>query len=1361
MMYCSKLSRKQILVVIALFFNIMLWAQSTSLRDDELKFRHYTINDGLSHTSISDINQDHKGFIWIGTKHGLNRFDGIKFKNYLHDDSNSLSILNHRINDLCVDSKGNVWVGTFKGLSLYKGNDMFENFQPDKFNIVLAISEDDKHNLWVATDKGLRYFDTKIKKFVKNDVIKKNSHILEYQYIDKVFYDSKKNLWAITYKGVYKLSSGSYKFQEFPFDTYEIGELKKGRSYDIAEDHEGNIWIGAHNELWHFNKKQTRLEPFFLIKNGILTKFNAEIRTIYTDASGYLWLGTYSGLFIVDSKKGTYSKYIHKNDNPYSLSSNSIYKIFKDNSDNLWIGTWQGAVNYLEENFHSFRHYSSISGLSYNVVSSFAEDDRHNYWIGTEGGGLNFYDSKSKAFKIFKNNITNRNSLANDNVQDLELDKNGKLYIATHGSGLDVYDTKKNNYFQHFRSDKNNQETLSSDWILTLKKDSQGRIWVGTIRAGLNLLNPKTQKIIRFKYSNNLNHTIHTIFEDRQQRIWVGTERGIGLVDMSSFSVNRDVVQIINSKIKSAVNCIYQDANNDYWIATEEQGLFYLKSDFTQVKHFDVKEGLPDNTVVGILPDKKGNLWLSTFKGLSKFNTKSHQFENYDVLDGLQSNEFNYDAYYAASNGELLFGGVNGFNVLNPEKIKKNVYVPPVVITDIKVNGKSVHVLNRDNENLQEVILDHNQFPLSIDFTALNFTQSQKNRYKYILEGKDDQWQDIGNKRSLTFVDINPGKYILKIKGANNNGLWNDNAEAIMITVLSPWWKTWEAYVCYFLIGLLLLFWLDKFLKFRRAEKDELKVEKMEKVKIQEMSQLKLQFFTNISHELRTPLTLILGSLEELTKKRNNTSEEQKNHLKVLDKNAKSLLRKINELMDFRKHEVEKLKLNAAEGNIIIFLKETRLSFQEMATYRDIKYNFKNDREKINVYFDRDKMEMIIFNLLSNAFKFTSDKGKISVETKVIEDEQGEPIHFQFSVKDNGVGIPKEQASLIFDEFYQVEPDVKYNEIKGSGIGLSLVKSLVDLHHGSIAVDTEVGKGTEFIVTIPIGRAHLDDDEIITKLKNGDDISSYDVSQKKKKLEEKNLEKDKVATVLVVEDNAEIRNFIITCLQDHYSVLEASDGAEGLEIATHKIPDLIVSDIMMPEIDGIELCGKLKKDLRTSHIPIILLTARTSVIFKNSAFETGADAYIHKPFTVSNLQLRIKNLIEARKKQQEYFIRNYKVSPESISLTSKDDDFLRKAINIVEANISNSEFTTDSFAKDIGMSRTALYQKLKGLIGQSPTEFVRTIRVKRAAQLFLQNKYTITEVIYIVGFNDLKYFRTCFRQQFQMSPSEYVAANKI
>ena len=820
----------------------------------------------------------------------------------------------------------------------------------------------------------------------------------------------------------------------------------------------------------------------------------------------------------------------------------------------------------------------------------------------------------------------------------------------------------------------------------------------------------------------------------------------------------------MNRSLSHSITSIVQDKEKNYWLTTQGEGLFFLKSDWSFFEKFQQEDGLPSNHLLGGLLDAADNLWISSNNGLSKFNPKTRQFENFDVLDGLQSNEFNAGAQAISSEGLFLFGGVNGFTIFNPAEISKNDYQPSVVITNFRINNENVTIPDFGEHPIpKELILEFNQSPFSFDFIALNYAQPQKSTYFYKLDGYNQDWVNNGNNRQTTFTFIDPGKYTFRVKAANKDGVWSKQEGVVKLRILPPPWKTWWAYLLYAAAILILGLVIRNQALLRIRDKRALKKEKLEREKIEELNEMKLQFFTNISHELRTPLTLILGPLERMLSKEKVYDSGQKQDLLLIKRNAKRMLRHVNNILDFRKHEVGKLKLKTAKGNIVRFLKETTLPFQEMALRRKINYQFMAESDKIEAYYDRDKMEIILFNLLSNAFKFTPDGGNIQVRiSKSVSSSDGNP-EVKIIVADNGKGMSEEKAARIFDLFYQIENE-DYTLNSGSGLGLSLTKSLVELHRGSIQVISSEGKGSSFIVCLPMGKKHLKKNEIIKGFKSSEDASLYltPESRHKRVLEtipeegDKKGKKQKRPFLLIVEDNDEVRQFIISCFKEEYNIYEAKNGKEGLELAIEKQPDLILSDVMMPEMDGVTLCGKLKKDFRTSHIPIILLTARTSVIFKKSGLETGADDYITKPFTPDLLKVRVKNLMESNKRLHQYFLRTHRINPEEIRLSSRDETFIADAIQLVEQNLSDSEFNVDSFAKALGMSRTSVFTKLKSLTGLSISEFRRSIRIKRAAQLLLQNKYTISEITYMVGFNDLKYFRDCFKKQFQCTPSQYI-----
>ena len=1337
---------------------------------NEIKFRHINTGQGLSNTSGTAFAQDDEGFVWIGTRNGLNRYDGINFEVFQHDETNPNSISNNRIETIYTSSKGQLWIGTDYGLNLLLPDGGFRKFlaaedgAPGHLsnNIIFSICEDAAGNLWIGTREGLNYLDTKTYEFTTIRHDEDNPASPGSDFIKAVYVDTKDILWIVTNKGVDKQTApGALTFTHYINGMGEAREANLPTPSALLEAPNGDIWVGMASGLWKLPAGATAFENVELCTDGQQDgQLRRSVRDILLDESGNLWAGTYEGLFVLSLDDGTCSHFVHNRENPYSLSQNSIHSLYQDQAGNFWVGTWSGAVNYLDRDYGYFTHYGTFSGLSYHVVSSFSETANGNLWIGTEGGGLDYLDRTTGRFVNYRNQPGVAHSLPSNNVQGFVRRRNGDLAVVTHGGGLSIMPADRSGYFRHYRHDPDRPESLSSDNVASVLEDSHERLWIATSLGSLNLLNNDGKTFAKFTTPDGKDYNTRTIYEDKQQRIWVGTNLGLGLVNQADNTVDFAALSELNAALHSLILCIYQSEDNAYWIGTEEDGLFRLSPDFTQITNFRTSDGMPNNTIFGILPDDSGHLWFSTNMGLARMDLATDEITTYDIANGLQSNEFNYDAYYRTARGELLFGGVNGFNIFDPGKIKRNEYQPPVAITGFQVKEDPMAIPLDENGQPQTIELAYNQTPFSFDFVALNYTQPDKNRFAYLLEGHDEEWLEIGNRRHRTFTNIDPGTYTFKVRAANNDGVWSDQIATLQLRIFPPPWRTWWAYLLYLaaVVGLVTIAY--HYYRVRAADRNALKREIMEREKMEELNHLKMQFFTNVSHELRTPLTLIMGPLEHLLAQAHAFSGEQKAELKIVHRNAQRLLQHVNHLMDFRKEEMGKLKLKAAAGNFINFIKETSLSFQEVATHRQIEYTFSADRDLAEVYFDRDKMEIIIFNLLSNAFKFTSDGGRIALDVSVCEDEFGEVKDIQVAVRDNGTGISAEDQPHLFDRFYQ-GGSRNDPERRGSGIGLALTKQLVDLHRGEISVRSREGEGSEFIVRLPLGRDHLSPDEVIGDFKPSDDLSHYNRQDDKENITlPATTKEDRETTLLVIEDNNEIREFIADCFRGKYQVITAADGAEGFDLATHQIPDLIISDIMMPEIDGITLCGMLKKDLRTSHIPVVLLTARTSVIFKRSGLESGADDYITKPFTAKMLLLRVHNLLQARKKMQAFFVRNFKTNPEEVVLSSHDDEFLQKALTCVEENLDNSDFNVEAFVKLMYISRSVLYKKLKGLTGQSITEFVRSIRIKRAAQLLLQGRYNISEVAYSVGFSDLKYFRTSFKKQFQMTPSQYIAAHK-
>jgi signal transduction histidine kinase/DNA-binding response OmpR family regulator len=944
---------------------------------------------------------------------------------------------------------------------------------------------------------------------------------------------------------------------------------------------------------------------------------------------------------------------------------------------------------------------------------------------------------------------------------------------------------------------------------MSIAEDQSGRLWIGTYYGGLNKFEKQSESFTNYKNipddPNSIgSNTISWFFLDRSGTFWIGTYSG-GLFSLEPnedkflhYNFSNDPKKIFPSNITS----LYEDNSKILWFGTGGQGLFKFNRANGKTKIYTIEDGSPSNYIAGILEDNSGNLWLSSDKGLSKFNPTTEYFRHYDVEDGLQGNEFEESAYCKSLTGELIFGGKNGFNIFYPDSIKDNTHIPPVFITDFYLFNKPVQIgydslsdriiLSKSLIESEEIELNFDDKVFSFEFAALDFHAPNKNKYAYIMEGFDKDWTYIdANYRLVTYTNLDPGEYTFRVRGSNNDGIWNEAGTSIKIIILPPWWQTNWAYLIYILlIGSIIYFTWKAQLK-RIRTKHEYEMSRFEAQKLHEVDELKSRFFTNISHEFRTPLTLILGPVKTMIEKLNEG--KMKDDLGMVHRNANKLLELVNQLLDISKLESGNMKLQTIPLNMIPLLKALVLSFTSYAERKRITLKFNSFEDELIVYIDKDKIEKIITNILSNAFKFTPDGGRIEVNvslpkpktppkegtstsslsppgrgTEEVGHKTETPIRFvEISISDTGVGIPKEKISKIFDRFYQVDGS-HTREQEGTGIGLSLTKELVELHKGKIEVKSEEGKGTTFTVSIPLGKEHLDSEEIIEiekKYEKEKAAAEYGEDFEKKNEHKVDIEffgKESFPLLLIVEDNLDVRNYIKDNLKREYRILEAVDGEDGWNKSVESAeggPDLIVSDVMMPRMDGFKFCEKLKTDERTSHIPLILLTAKAAKEDKLEGYETGADEYIMKPFEPDELRARIKNLIEQRKRLHEHFRRKGMFDTETSNITSIDKKFLQKIYDVITQHISDSSFGVEALADSIAVSRSVLHKKLVSLTGEPPVELIRRIRLNRAVELIEKKFGNLSEIALEVGFTNPAYFSDCFRKHFGVSPSQYERKN--
>jgi len=1371
--------KKILISILFLLACIVVMAQN-------LHFERITTSEGLSQNDINDIYQDKNGFLWIGTNDGLNRFDGYSFKTY------------------------RIQPSAENGLSS---------------NLIYSISEDEQGDLWLGTsDKGLFRFDVKTETFYNINREIDYSGLSAFEQVTCLIAKKNKSVWVGTPAGlgIYKLINGKYHFTAL--NSPVLSEMQAKIITELEEDIYGRVWVGTQSGLYVITEKENSYQVvtinsgsyvreiqfknnavFIANSNGIFrlqldleTLSNIQTYQISNLASNSMlvtqnhdvFVGTYNGVYHLKKEGSGTNDFAEatlyqQNWEVNSLSKNVITCLFEDKSGIVWIGTNGGGLNKYNPKQKKFLHYAKTreqGSLSYNKIRSIYEDSKNNIWIGTEGGGLNFLAASrnkdfSNGFQYYDVNSTSNQNTVYAIVEFSNVNKSGILLGTGYPSVVKIV-AEKNGIIT-----ESNQGVLASltNSPFCAIKDRFGNVWLGTYgQSGLykyyvdadgneGLLNYKSSANPGTLNSNN----IRNLYEDSYGNIWIGTDKGLNLLTPEEqfshtpyfYSFQKDETKP-NSLSHNYILPIFQSSDQTIWVGTMGGGLnkmyYHVNPDSIYFEAITTRDGLPNNSIKGILEDNYGFLWISSNKGLTRYDIKDKLVVNYDESDGLQNNEFGELACARLSDGEMLFGGVNGFNAFYPKDIVTDMTPPEIALTDFhilnktvipgeEVNGRVVlqNVINYTNE----IKLKYAENSFAIYFSSLHFSAPQKNVYKYKLEGFDEEWiRKDASDRIAKYTNLRPGTYIFKLLASNNDGIWTSSPKTLKIIITPPWYLSVVAWAAYVVIFLVSLWFFQRYSLIRIKQKNELIMEHFEKEKIQELSQMKLRFFTNISHEFRTPLTLIIGPLEKLITKGGYNKDTNDSFL-IMHRNASILLRLINQLIDFRRFEQGKMKLNATESNIVPFLEGVFHSFNELASDKKIDYKFSTSRKNMTLWYDDDKLERIMYNLLSNAFKFTPEGG--AIEVHVGEDD----FDIVIEVIDNGIGIPKEFQSHIFERFYQAK-QIKNRKVGSTGIGLSFIKGLVELHKGDISFESEEGEGTTFFVKLKKGNAHLQADEMqgqedslpAGRIVVPEPSISDSVAEDESTGEEK-------PRILIVEDNFELRKFIKDSLKAKYKIVLADNGKEGIDKARELNPDLIVSDIMMPVMSGFELCETIKSDKNISHIPIILLTARSTAENRIKGYQLGADAYISKPFQMDVLEVRIQNLIDSRNQLRDKLRTTINVEPSEVTTTRMDEKFLKKMLDTIEANISDPQFKVSQLAAECGMSQISLNKKIKGLTGQTPKVFIRSIRLKRAAQLLSTQKYSISEIAFEVGFLDIKYFRSCFTEEFGMLPSEFVKQN--
>lgn len=1308
-------------------FCLLLWV-TLPVKSSSHYFRQYTINEGLSNNAVYSIFQDSKGRMWFGTIDGLHSFDGQRIK---------------------------VWRNDSEDISLG--------------NIIYSIAEDNQQRLWIASDAGLALLNLRTEEFISfNASTHAGSSIRSC--VSDVYLDSRKNMWISTIEqGVfcYNLTSGTLRQftapNQLPSDRIKdimedksgeiwittldkgicsynpaSGKFKRyqgeqcGRNLILFEDSHANLWVGnAGQGLFLLDRKTGRFEQKIKPESN---QTLLQIRSIVEWQPGILLLASDEGMIAYKVVDNTWKVTKSSNGNYGGLNDNYLHYLFIDRENGLWVGTYFGGVNYMSPTNSNFTYYNTTNtALNGKVISAFARDSKDNLWIGTDDAGFFYWDRKEDRYLSYKPKGDNHTPTY-QNIHAL-LQDNDRLYIGMYMGGLDILDLKTGIFRNYNTSESLN--SLYSSGVYALYKDSYGDIWIGTT-LGLNRFQPQTNDFERVFEVHPADVTC--IVEDRKGYLWVSSSnKGVFRYERKTgkWKNYRHVTGDARSLSTDKVITLSVDYNQRLWLGTDGKGLCrydYEADNFETIPFSD-----PSIRVIHrILPDNE-HLWITTSNGLLKFQPEQGTLKVYNKYDGLQDNQFSPNAGIRMDDGTMYVGGINGFNAFRPAEMVQNNEVPTVILTDFLLFNKHVNTLTEDSPlsasitYTDKLVLHKYHSIFSLEFAVLSYTGTEKNRYKYKLEGFEKEWTELTGEPRVTYTNLSPGNYVFRVMASNGDGIWNEEGITLPIKVLPPWWLSYPALIGYFLLFIGLIYY--SFYRMRRQHRKKLAYMAAQKDK--ELYNSKIDFFTHIVHEIRTPLTLILAPLDNIMKS-TGTVREALPQLQVVERNGKRLLTLVNQLMDFRKVEEGGMEIHCQVTNINRLLEDVYKRFKLSAELKNIRVSLNLPSNDCLVSVDPEAFTKIVSNLLSNALKFTTDF--IEITLKLDEEKQ----KAELSVSDNGCGINTKEQQEIFKPFYQVKED-RPSDFIGTGIGLLLVKKLVEMMQGELKLESEVGNGSVFIITF-----------VTTVLEEGEVKQDEVILEESEMSSEGSLPSKQNSTLLIVDDNSDLLSFLHALLGQDYKVICASNGQEALQLLEEESADLIISDVMMPGMDGFEFCGRIKNNLSTSHIPVMLLTAKVAMEDHIEGLKTGADIYVEKPFSAEVLKAQVRSLLDNRERLR----RNYSKMPSmpiaSVANSHIDEEFLARMSAIIEKNMTNPDFTVETLAQELCMGRSNFFAKVKGISGMTPNDMIRVIRLKKAAELFASGENCISDVCFRVGFSSPSYFAKCFQIQFGVSPTEFL-----
>jgi signal transduction histidine kinase/ligand-binding sensor domain-containing protein/DNA-binding response OmpR family regulator len=1402
---------------VLLFLGLAAGPAGAQISPSDFRFEHLTVNDGLLHSDVETVVQDQSGFLWIGTNRGINRYDGYDLKNYTLAVNPVNGNPGNRIHALHVGHNGRLWAGAEgAGLSLYDADyDRFHRIgegevpaayrallrQLAKADVIVIVS-DLKGRLWVGTEHQgvfMLDFDRQARIRSLHQVVLAENGATNFPVMSLVATPDGQ-IWLGT------LGSGLRVLAPGPVLPAQV--LARRAPLPVATvpglhlDHRGDLWIGTNQQIFWVSAANRRALRH--LADHPLPQACRDIHTLHLDTFGRLWVGTDYGLYMWPAAAVTGQQpplqatqrlvFLPVSGDPFSLQSERLHQIFEDKNQVLWLATPAGGLNKLDLRRKPFGHLqrelNHQPSLPNNYINAIYKEEATNLlWIGTRNGFCS-YDLTRQTYHNYLNGQASTEANGVE-VSAIVQAGDGALWLGTRNNGLYTLRRAGGRPVLTALAPLEKQPDQLAPSIESMAEDRYGTMWVATINAGLARFGRTGQHLKTYRLANGLptDQFTYLLYDRRHDVLWAST-RDAGLLKLrvtpDSLLLLKQFAYEANDQNSLSVNYVWpllQDRHGVLWIGTLGGGLHRLVTDaHGQEVVQRCRKWLPESDIESILADENDNLWIGG-TGLYRLNPRTHQYLRYDVADGLQSNAFKIGSACRARDSTLYFGGINGISYFKPRDIRANPYPPVVRITGLRIANKTVAVgekmngrvlFTKDLSRPQTISIRAAENDFSIEFVGLNYATPQKHQYAYQLLGYNTDWVVAApRQRTASFANLQPGDYTFQVKASNSDGRWSTKPATLRFTILPPWWKSWWAYGLYALLlgGALLLY--RQVTMARQRLTNKLALEKFRVEKERELTDLKLTFFTNVSHELRTPLTLILGPMDSLLTAASRFPSLKDNVL-LMHQQTRKLLELVNQLLDFRKVEVGKVPLRAAPGDIVSFLTEIFMIFRLKAEEQQLTYTLQVPPAPLELYFDANKLEIILTNLLANAFKYTPAGSSIALAARVVGQAGSAAVfgaaglvnnYLEISVTDQGAGMPPDELASIFDAYYQAS-QTHTLRMMGTGIGLSLVKQFVERHGGEIVVQSEVDKGSTFTVRLPCGRAHLAAADLTNVAPA---TASYLLAAHALPTAPAIEEPEETAVeiplsgrrrLLIVEDNSDLRQYLVQLFDSEFDVSVAADGLEGWEQVQALLPDLVLSDIMMPRSDGLELCQKIKRYPKTQHIPVVLLTARTAAVHELEGVENGADDYISKPFNPKTLHAKVATMLRNRYRLREFYQRQILLEPTELVMPDADKQFLEKAMQVVEANLEEPEFNVQALLREMGMSQSFFYRRVKSITGQSVVEFIRDIRMKRAAQLLAGTQLRVSDVAYQVGMQDLKHFRTVFQKIYHLSPSEYAKQHR-